>query len=557
MKQGRSGPIVVVTLATFALIFALWSNVTAQTARDVAREAFPSVVMIVAPQAKGKTVSLGSGFVVRPGVVATNYHVIKGSASLYVKLIRQDQSYAVAKPLSVDPNRDLALLIVNELDAPALSLADGSELEVGDRVYAIGNPEGLEGTLSEGIVSGIRDLDGQQYIQITAAISHGSSGGPVVNANGKVVGLAVGSVETGQDLNFAIPASYLAELIAKAEGAEDAEAPSLIAEPDRKPSSAARPRTELPSGSPYLDQEERAELSKARQALRRKPASATAHLDLAKVYRQSRMYSESIKEYKEALRLRPDYFEAYLRLGDCYAEVASFFWDESGNKYHEAAAKNYEQALRLKPTSTEAVLGLGEAYSGMLRQEDALQMFKLAISIKADYDEAYYEMGEAYRLIGFDQKIRSAELPRDEWRKSYGLAIEAYKKAVAINPSNSTAWCQVGSVYKELGRDDQAISSFIGAVANGNPYCADDLISLYKAHGKMREALGAAEKLASTSPNNGAAHFLLGCVYLEVGDEKRALGEYTLLKQRGTAVPKDELAQRELLASRLFDRIYK
>src|SRR5262249_3421737 len=81
---------------------------------------------------------------------------------------------------------------------------------IGDEVYVVGNPEGLEGTFSQGIISSLR---GNDYIQITAPISHGSSGGPVLNKNGEVIGVAVGLIEEGQNLNFAIPVSKLTQLL--------------------------------------------------------------------------------------------------------------------------------------------------------------------------------------------------------------------------------------------------------------------------------------------------------------------------------------------------------
>ena len=124
------------------------------------------------------------------------------------------------------PRKDLALLgrpsepripPFGEFEATlalhGLPLGDSSAVEVGEEVYAVGNPEGLEGTFSQGIISGIRRVGDRDLIQITAPISHGSSGGPVLNKHGQVVGIAVGAIRTGQNLNFAIPASELQLLV--------------------------------------------------------------------------------------------------------------------------------------------------------------------------------------------------------------------------------------------------------------------------------------------------------------------------------------------------------
>jgi len=91
-------------------------------------------------------------------------------------------------------------------------------MEVGDTVYVAGNPKGLEGTFSQGIVSGIRRVKGNRYLQITAAISEGSSGGPILNESGDVIGIAVATVREGQNLNFAVSGLDLAAIIVKTVG---------------------------------------------------------------------------------------------------------------------------------------------------------------------------------------------------------------------------------------------------------------------------------------------------------------------------------------------------
>lgn len=110
----------------------------------------------------------------------------------------------------MDEKNDIALLRVVGAEAPSLPLGDSQKVAVGDEVYVAGNPEGLEGTFSEGIVSAIR---GTRLLQITAPISPGSSGGPVMNQRGEVIGFAAGGREKGQNLNFAIPVSFLSALI--------------------------------------------------------------------------------------------------------------------------------------------------------------------------------------------------------------------------------------------------------------------------------------------------------------------------------------------------------
>src|SRR5439155_12805276 len=107
-----------------------------------------------------------------------------------------------------DFERDLALLKVAGVKAASLPLGDAGKMAIGDEVYAVGNPRGLEGTFSPGIVSGIRQTTSETLLQITAPISPGSSGGAVLNRRGEVIGIAVATIREGQNLKFAVPISY-------------------------------------------------------------------------------------------------------------------------------------------------------------------------------------------------------------------------------------------------------------------------------------------------------------------------------------------------------------
>ena len=208
---------------TLCLIF----PARAETAQDIAKKAFPSVVMLVMKDNSGQPLSLGSGFFVQTDVVATNLHVIEGSVGGYAKLIGAKTKYEIIGHVGIDEQRDLILLkvagsvevrngfhLLQEVNAPILTIEDSSKVAVGDEVFVIGNPQGLEGTFSKGIVSAIRTIGEDSLIQITAPISPGSSGGPVLNEQGKVIGVAVATFKGGQNLNFAIPASYLSPLLA-------------------------------------------------------------------------------------------------------------------------------------------------------------------------------------------------------------------------------------------------------------------------------------------------------------------------------------------------------
>ena len=199
-------------VAAVAAFVILPTVASPQQPREIAKNSLPSVVLLVMEDSNGKPVSLGSGFVIRRGLIATNFHVIEGAAKGYAELLGQQERHPITGVRAYDADRDLALLSVPEVESPALPLADSNSVSIGDIVFVAGNPEGLEGTFSEGIVSGIRYVEGVKRIQITAPISHGSSGGPVLDRQGRVIGTAWATFREGQNLNFATASNYLARL---------------------------------------------------------------------------------------------------------------------------------------------------------------------------------------------------------------------------------------------------------------------------------------------------------------------------------------------------------
>ena len=196
---------------SLVLLGALPGN--AQTAQEVARTALGSTVLVTVEDESGEPLRYGSGFLVHDGEIVTNYHVVEGATGGYANLVGQKTKYDLQRVVAVDRERDLVLLKIAPSGAPALRIADSDIVQVGDPVYVVGNPLGWEGTFSQGVVSGVRQFDDQELFQITAPISPGSSGGPVLNVKGDVIGIAVSTVHDGQNLNFAIPAKYLTKLI--------------------------------------------------------------------------------------------------------------------------------------------------------------------------------------------------------------------------------------------------------------------------------------------------------------------------------------------------------
>lgn len=201
-----------------AVVFALEPEdaADAQAAHDVAKKAFGSTVLLVLEDANGQPLSLGSGFFVGEREIATNLHVVERAARGYARLVGTNKKHDLEGITAVDQQRDLVVLRIIGAGAPALALGNSAAVKVGEPVYAVGNPQGLEGTFSQGVVSGIRKFGNERLLQITAPISPGSSGGPVMNTAGEVIGVSVATFTGGQNLNFAIPANDLKPMLEKA-----------------------------------------------------------------------------------------------------------------------------------------------------------------------------------------------------------------------------------------------------------------------------------------------------------------------------------------------------
>ncbi|AAV86930.1 serine protease [Anaplasma marginale str. Dawn] len=177
--------------------------------------------LLVDPLKPRKVVSLGSGFIVdKSGLIVTNYHVIANAKEIHVKF--SDNSTAKATVLGKDPKTDLAVLKVKtKKDLQPVTLGNSDEVLVGEWVLAIGNPFGLGGSVSVGIISGrARDINigtASEFLQTDAAINRGHSGGPLFNADGEVIGIntAIMSPQGGGNVGvaFAIPSNNAARVI--------------------------------------------------------------------------------------------------------------------------------------------------------------------------------------------------------------------------------------------------------------------------------------------------------------------------------------------------------
>lgn len=178
-------------------------------AKKIYEKCSPSVFCIETYDINGNSIGLGSGFFIsESGIAVTNYHVIEGAMSAKV-LLTNGEIYDVDGLVDLDPDLDFVTIVIDGSGFTPLKLGDSSSVKGGESVFAIGNPEGLTNTISDGIISNPCRKDFNDMIQISVPISHGSSGGALINTSGEVIGITTAFLTSGQNLNFAVPINFV------------------------------------------------------------------------------------------------------------------------------------------------------------------------------------------------------------------------------------------------------------------------------------------------------------------------------------------------------------
>jgi tetratricopeptide (TPR) repeat protein len=439
-----------------ALCIALSTEVRAETEtidlKALAKKARPAVMLLVVSDANGKEIATGTGFLVSSdGKLITNHHVIEGGASAVAKA-ENGGLFSIEGVLADDPKNDLVLLKLKGKDLPFLPLGNSEKIEVGTRIAVIGSPLGLEGTLSEGIVSAVRDLpDRDQILQITAAISHGSSGSPVLDAKGEVIGVASALLREGQSLNFAIPIGTARRLLVKGEKAASPKPFSTGANAAAGDIFDLLRDTDYRASYDAMKKGDYAEaLKRVKAVLTKFPNSADAYVQLGRVYASLKFNDEATAAYEEAagmlkqrIKAQPDDDVAWSSLGELY---------EAQGKGAEAVVA-YRQAARIVPFPGQWS-DLGGAYMNQRDYSNAIEAYLQAIEVAEKKFPGGPLNGMYWNRLG-DAYLGAAQLSD---------AIEAYKQATKLAPKNSGAWCNLGVAYNAVGRFDEAIAAHQQAI---------------------------------------------------------------------------------------------
>ena len=319
-----------------------------ETLPELVRRLKPTVVAIATYDAQGEALMTGSGFFLRPGEVVTNLHVVRGAKRCEIKTLDgKGRIFPVSGAIAVDEEGDLALLRVATPPERARSSELATALpDEGETIFVIGNPLKLEGSISDGIVSAVREVPNVgRIIQITAPISHGNSGSPVFNLKGQVVGVVTVKVTNGQNINLAIAAARVEKL-----------RPGQL-----RPLASLAPkgRSGDPADSPYRTGLESLWLGNYDSAVgyfetaaNRNPARADAWAQVGYCKVKQGKAEEGIRAYQQALELQPESEEIHNKLGDAYYHAG---------RMPEAIA-SYQRAASLNPRNADAHYNLAIAY---------------------------------------------------------------------------------------------------------------------------------------------------------------------------------------------------
>jgi len=408
-SQQRYRILIVFLCCTIALICPHSLSAISQDALpDLVRRIKPSAVAIQTFDSRGEALSRGSGFFIDKDRIVTNRHVIENAFRAEVHS-STGIVYPVKGVLAVDAEGDLALL---KIDVPAsvirpLSLERTSPQE-GESVVVIGNPFGLEGSVTNGIVSAVRDIPTfGRIIQITAPISPGSSGSPVVNMQGQVLGVATLQITGGQSVNFAIPAERISQL----------QTGTLISLGDLVAASGRNQRARavqyFRDGLSFLSKDD------CEKALPYFEKAVESDGNYAEAWAQAGFcneklghHAEAIDASKRAVALRPS-AESYFNIG-----LASFYL-----KQYKESADAYRAAIKLEPyNAADAYYALGLTYRDWGKPDEEIQAYKQAIKLKPDYTSAYERLGARY--------LRS---------RKYSEAVEIFKQLVEMMGGSITA----------------------------------------------------------------------------------------------------------------------
>lgn len=453
------------------LMVALSLPVTAVTdLTELVKSIQPAVATVVVYDVNSNVANLGTGFFIdKTGTLVTNHHVLVGKFSAEIKTA-DGSTYPIKTVVAENQATDLIKVKVDIPPEKIHWLPVGAKPPlVAQHVVVVGSPMGLEQSVSDGIVSSVREIPGLgTFYQMSAPISPGSSGSPVVNLDGEVVGVATFQILQGQNLNFAIAGNSILDLTADQPGQSLSE--WTFNQSNQKPRLAEELCRKGFSFS--IDGQDQKALEYFKLATQKFPNNTTAWYGLGYCYAGKNSETDAIEAYKQAIRTNPANALSHFHLGNYYYKI----------ELYDEAIEAFRQVIAINPEFEAAHFNLGLVYNKLGRNEEAKKAFQNVVRINPRSKTGYYNIGVTSTKLG-----------------QYEQAVAAYKKAIEIQPEFTEAHFNMGVVYGELGN--------------------------------IQDEMGAYKKAIRVDPDFVPAHYAIGQVYLNKGDKTSALDEYKILKK--------------------------
>ncbi|MCP4157987.1 MAG: tetratricopeptide repeat protein [bacterium] len=435
----------------------------------IVAETKKGIVSIETFDSTGNKLGSGTGFFInKTGRFISNRHVFKGADRAEIK-IHNGKRFPVENVLAEDEDNDLILLKVNVRSDYITALVVGDKLpRVGESIVVIGNPLGLESTVSSGIVSANRELEPfDKVIQITSPISPGSSGSPVLNLKGKVIGIATFQLVAGQNLNFAIPSTTFEALTS--------DTSNVLTLNDLEfggPVDIDEESSNFEKGQAYFEGKSyRNAVSAFKKALQDSDKKADVYFHLGNSYMQMGSLLQAVDSFKSAVNNDPAYSDAYTQLGIAYSML---------NMNREAAGI-LREGLDINGDDTEALLFLGISYARLKEYRAAVKILEKAVENEVGAD-AYYYLGLSYASVN-----------------KTGKAIAALRDAISMDSEYEEPHVALGYIYLEVKNYSQGIKQL--------------------------------NKAVFTFPNSPYIHFLLGIMHLGKDNISSSEYHYEVLKK--------------------------
>lgn len=322
-------------------------------------ESVNNSVVVVVSYDKDTNENQGSGVVINNrGYIVTNYHVCEDAVKIEVK--HYNTIISNVDIIFKDEKRDILVLKVNDDDLKPIKIGSCKILKPGQRVYAIGSPEGYENSMSDGIISGFRNDENQSsVIQMTTPITDGSSGGAVVNSRGELIGLSVSGQHDG-NLYFAIPIDdIMIDLLANKVNADINEPENFLAEGDK-----ASKKDDFENAIMYFS-----------KYLEKNKADADVYFRRGYANLKLKKFKQAISDFSSAIAVKSDKYDYYFYRANCYYTIREY----------QSSINDYSRAIDLAPQYPELFYNRGYAYYKIRAFEECIKDWKIAIDSNPDY----------------------------------------------------------------------------------------------------------------------------------------------------------------------------